>query len=241
MGAHRLGRRAEAGVLTIRPRFFGRRSGKKLRRSAVELLDTLLPRLALAIPGEGEVVTPRALFPPSIESVWLEIGFGGGEHVAEQARLHPEAGIIACEVFRNGIASLLGQLPEDASVRIFPEDARLLLPALPDASIGRVFLLFPDPWPKTRHAERRFVGPQNLDELARIMADGAEFRVASDDPVYQGWALAHLRGHLAFEEILATSDRGNLPADWPATRYEVKCLAGRAPLFLIFRRRARHP
>lgn len=220
------------------PRFFGRRRGKRLRRGALGLLDTLLPRLAIGVPEPGQTIDPADLFPRPVREVWLEIGYGGGEHVAAQARLHPEAGIIACEVFQNGIASLLGHLhgSDVDCVRLFTDDARRLLPALPEASLNRVFLLFPDPWPKARHAQRRFVGPDNLDALARVMADGAELRVASDDPIYVEWAHKHLSAHPAFAEIQTTQDRGSLPEDWPPTRYEMKLLAGHAPTFFRYRR-----
>jgi len=224
-----------------RPRFYGRRSGKRLRRTALGLIETLLPRLAITAPEAGEVLVPVDLFPRAVQEVWLEVGFGGGEHVVAQARLHPEAGIIGCEPFRNGVASLLGHLngTDIDNVRIFPEDVRQLFPAFPDACLGRVFVLFPDPWPKKRHAERRFINRDNLDSLARIMADGAELRVASDDPVYQDWAAEQLRAHPDFEEVQVTSDRSLLPDDWPPTRYEQKCLAENPPVFFRFRRKAR--
>lgn len=229
-------------VIDDRPRFYGRRSGKRLRRSALDLLDTLLPQVAVSVPGAGQSLDPALLFSRPVEQVWLEVGFGGGEHVAAQARLHPEAGIIGCEPFRNGVASLLAHLSRDAAidnVRVFNEDVRQLFPALPEASLGRVFVLFPDPWPKKRHALRRFIGVENLDSLARLMADNAELRVASDDPVYQEWASEQLKAHAAFEEVQITTDRTLLPADWPATRYEQKCLAENAPVFFRFRRKAR--
>lgn len=225
-----------------RPRFYGRRRGKRLRRTALGLIETLLPRLAIAVPAAGASLDPKALFPRPVEQVWIEVGFGGGEHVVAQARLHPEAGIIGCEPFRNGIASLMGHLAADPAidnVRVFPEDARLLLPTLPEGSVARAFVLFPDPWPKKRHAERRFIGPDNLDALARVLADGGELRVASDDPVYQDWAAAQLHAHPDFLEIQVTADRTMLPADWPVTRYEEKCLAENPPAFFRFARKGR--
>jgi len=176
-----------------------------------------------------------------MRSVWLEVGFGGGEHLAQLAEANPDVGLIGGEVFRNGIASLLGHVQARAlgNVRIFPEDVRLLLPALPDGTLGRVFVLFPDPWPKTRHAYRRFISPETLDVLARVLEDGGELRVASDDPIYVAWAARHLDAHPAFDKVLATADRSQVPADWPATRYEQKCITGRAPVFFLYRRRAR--
>jgi tRNA (guanine-N7-)-methyltransferase len=232
---------AHGDAAALRPRFFGRRQGKGLRRGALDLIDAMLPGLEVPMPGPGETVDPRLLFPGAVRQVWLEVGFGGGEHVADQAEAHPDVGVIGCEVFRNGIASLLGHLRDRnlGNVRVFPEDVRLLLPALPDASLGRVFVLFPDPWPKTRHAERRFISTATLDVLARLLADGGELRVASDDPVYAAWAARHLDGHPAFEKVLATTDRALVPADWPATRYEQKCITGRAPVFFLYRRKTR--
>ena len=149
-------------------------------------------------------------------------------------------GIIGCEVFLNGIATLLAQISERDNIRIYPEDARDLLDALPDGSLDRVFLLFPDPWPKRRHAARRFIQPGNLDLLARLMKPGAEFRFGSDDPTYIGWGLAHLMKHPAFRWTAESpADWRARPADWPPTRYEAKALReGREPAFFRFTRLA---
>lgn len=224
-----------------RPRFFGRRRGKALRRTALGLIECLLPRLAIGVPGPGVSLDPQELFPHPVEELWLEVGFGGGEHIADQAAAHPRVGMIGCEVFRNGVASLLGHIQAGAldNVRIFGEDARLLFPALPEGCLGRAFVLFPDPWPKKRHAERRFVCADNLDALARLLKDGGELRVASDDPTYVDWAARQLDDHPLFDKVLATADRAALPADWPPTRYEQKCLAGRPPTFFLYRRKPR--
>ncbi len=221
-------------------RFYGRRKGRPLRKGQQQLIDTLLPRLAIALPDAGKL-DPRALFPHKPVQVWLEIGFGGGEHLAEQARANRDVGLIGCEIFLNGIATLLAQVSANGldKVRIYPEDARDLLAALPEASLDRVFLLFPDPWPKRRHADRRFIQPANLDLVARLMKPGAEFRVASDDPTYIGWALAHLMGHPAFSwTARGPVDWRSRTPDWPGTRYESKALReGRRPVFLRFTRR----
>ena len=229
------------GAASARPRFYGRRSGKALRRNALDLLEGLLPRLAIAVPGATDRLDPPGLFPRPVGEVWLEVGFGGGEHLAGLAETHPHVGLIGGEVFRNGVASLLGHVQARGldNIRVFPEDVRLLLPALPEGSLARVFVLFPDPWPKTRHAERRFICRDNLDAIARTLSDGGELRVASDDPIYVDWAARQLDAHAAFEKVLATIRRDSLPADWPATRYEQKCLAGRAPTFFLYRRRPR--
>jgi tRNA (guanine-N7-)-methyltransferase len=221
-------------------RFYGRRKGRPLRKGQQSHVDTLLPRLAIALPESGKL-DPRALFPQARE-LWLEIGFGGGEHLAEQARANPQAGIIGCEVFLNGIATLLSQVEAHGltNVRIHPEDARDLLDAMPERSLDRVFLLFPDPWPKRRHAARRFIQAANLDRLARLMKPGAEFRVASDDPIYIGWALAYLTAHPAFHWTARRPlDWRERPADWPPTRYEAKALReGRKPAYFRFVRGA---
>jgi tRNA (guanine-N7-)-methyltransferase len=221
-------------------RFYGRRKGRPLRKGQQSLIETLLPRLAIELPETGKL-DPRAQFRQAPQQVWLEIGFGGGEHLAEQARANPQAGIIGCEVFLNGIATLLAQVEMHglANVRIHPEDARDLLDVLPDQSLDRVFLLFPDPWPKRRHAERRFIQTERLDQLARLMKPNAEFRVGSDDPGYITWALAHLSAHPRFEWLAKRpADWQVRPDDWPQTRYEAKALrAGRRPAFFRFRRR----
>ncbi|MBL9034699.1 MAG: tRNA (guanosine(46)-N7)-methyltransferase TrmB [Rhodospirillaceae bacterium] len=221
-------------------RFYGRRKGRPLRKGQQHLVDTLLPRLAIDLPASG-TLDPTSLFPQPPKELWLEIGFGGGEHLAEQARAHAHAGIIGCEVFLNGIATLLAQVEAHdlGNVRIYPEDARDLLDRLPDASLDRVFLLFPDPWPKRRHAARRFIQTERLDQLAQLMKPGAEFRVASDDPGYITWALAHLTAHPRFQWLAqGPRDWRERPADWPPTRYEAKALReGRKPAFFRFRRR----
>ena len=193
----------------------------------------LLPRLRF---------DPRAL-PPDLAAapLWLEIGFGGGEHLAWQAAAHPEVLLVGCEVYRNGIASLLGQVEARGfgNIRLWPEDARDLLDLLPDAAVQRLFLLFPDPWPKARHAERRFVGPGNLPALARVLAPRALLRVATDDPTYLGWILDHLPVHPDFRwRADGPADWRQRAADWPATRYEQKAIReGRTPVFLTFERR----
>jgi tRNA (guanine-N7-)-methyltransferase len=229
--------------LARQPNFYGRRYGRKLRPGQQRLYAELLPRLAIDPAPVGGPLDPVALFDPPRKEVWLEIGFGGGEHLAEQARAHPEVGIIGCEVFVNGIASLLGHIDRLAleNVRIYPDDARPLLDRLPDAGIARAFLLFPDPWPKARHERRRFIGRENLDRLARLLADGAELRVASDDPTYIRWVLEQILPHPAFQWLARRpGDWRERPADWPPTRYEQKALReGRTPVFFRFVRRPR--
>lgn len=225
------------------PRSFGRRKGKKLRPGRVALLDTLLPRLEIPVPPLGATVTPSELFDPAPRAVWFEVGFGGGEHLAAQAKANPDVGIIGCEVFVNGIASLLRHVDEAGltNVRIFTDDARALLASLPDACLDRIFVLFPDPWPKRRHAARRFISPNTLDLLARVLKDGGELRVASDDVTYIRWTLAHAPIHPSFRWMAARPSDWRQPApDWVATRYEAKALReGRPPCYLRFERIAR--
>jgi tRNA (guanine-N7-)-methyltransferase len=228
---------------TRRIRSYGRRRGRKLRPARQAALDSGLASVSLdALPADG-TLDPRGLFAPAPKAAWLEIGFGGGEHLAWQAAANPDVGILGAEPFVNGVASLLAQVGRQGlrNVRVWPDDAGALLAALAEGSIDRAFLLFPDPWPKARHHKRRIVNPANLDALARILADDAEFRVATDDEAYLGWILTHILGHRAFAWIVRDpSDWRRRPVDWPATRYEEKAgRSGRKPYFLSFRRRAR--
>ena len=238
MGKDRSGAGPEGSVRAVTPttlkpppdRLYGRSRGHKLRPRQERLLAVTLPRLRL----------PATL--PS-GPLWLEVGFGGGEHALAQVRMHPEATLIACEVFENGICSLLSALvPEGAEAEaplppnlfVWADDARLLLRTLPDACLDRLFLLFPDPWPKARHAKRRFVHPQMLALLARVLRPGAEWWVASDDPSYQAWVRDVMAAQTLFESAAPVMTR---PAGWKPTRYEAKALrAGRQPQYWLFRR-----
>lgn len=205
-------------------------------------MKEVLPRLAVTVPNDT-TLNPKKQFSPPSASVWLEIGFGGGEHLAWQAAENPDVGMIGCEVFENGVASLLRAVERDSleNVRIATADARLLLERLPAESIARAFLLFPDPWPKRRHAARRFLQRETLDLLAQALQDGAEFRAASDDPKMQAWMLKQLLETPDFVwTALGAADAYRRPDDWPGTRYEAKAVAaGRRPIYLTFRRRPR--
>ena len=226
-----------------RPDWHGRRQGRPLRPTRQRLMAELLPRLRIALPGPGQCIDIPSLFSEDPAQVWLEIGFGAGEHLAEQARRHPEYGFIGSEVFVNGVAALVSQADQLGlrNLRIFDDDARLLLPRLPTASLSRVFLLFPDPWPKRRHEKRRFVNPANLAALARIMRDGGRFTVASDDRGFIRWSLEQMSGHPDFAwQARRPADWRQPPVDWVETRYQRKAVAaGRQPVFLIFERRPR--
>lgn len=222
-----------------RRNLYGRRHGKKLRPAQRQLMADLLPRLRVAGFGSGETpapIDPVALFGDD-RPVWLEIGFGGGEHLAAQAEAHPDIGLIGCEPFVNGVAMALGRLAASGvrNVRLHPGDARDLIDQLPDGSISRVFLLYPDPWPKARHHRRRFASVENLAALHRIMQPGAEVQLATDVPDYAD----HARDAVAEAPGFALLDRD--PAQpfpgWPGTRYEAKALvAGRQPQYLTLAR-----
>ncbi|MSO71076.1 MAG: tRNA (guanosine(46)-N7)-methyltransferase TrmB [Alphaproteobacteria bacterium] len=228
------------------PRYYGRRRGRRLRASRAALLAAPLarldisPALAQASPG---TLDPNGLFDPAPAQVWLELGFGGGEHLAEQAAAHPGIGFIGVEPYLNGLAACVQRLAAErlTNVRLLPNPAEALLTALAPASIGRLFVLFSDPWPKARHARRRLLRPETLAEFARILADGAELRLASDDPGYLRWMLTHMTAHPDFAWTARKPQDFLLrPEDWPPTRYEAKALAaGRTPVFLRFLRRAR--
>ena len=175
--------------------------------------------------------------------LWLEVGFGAGEHVAAQAMANPNIGIVACEHYLNGVASCLAHIEKNTlnNVRLHNGDARDLMDRLPEASVGRVFLLYPDPWPKARHHKRRFVNAENLDAFSRIMKDGAILRVASDIPDYINWTIEHLSERDDFGLLGDPATEFREPwSDWPGTRYEAKALReGRTPAYLSFERSAR--
>ncbi|GJE35367.1 tRNA (guanine(46)-N(7))-methyltransferase TrmB [Methylobacterium oxalidis] len=218
--------------------FFGRRKGKRLREGQEQRLAELLPRLRVVLPEPGGRLDPAALFAEPKSAHWLEIGFGGGEHLAHQARTHPEIGFIGAEPFVNGVVKLLRAVDEGglANIRVRDEDVTALLAALPDASLSRVYLLYPDPWPKRRQRKRRFVSDESLAEIARVLKPGGLFRFASDIDDYAGWTLvraARCPG-LAWTARSAADWREPYP-DWPGTRYEAKAIAaGRRPTYLEF-------
>ncbi len=212
-------------------RLYGRHKGKKLRPRQEYLLAEFLPRLAWPAMPFG--ITPA--------EIWLEVGFGGGEHAHALAQANPQVGLIAAEVFENGICSLLSRLaPEEtglpaapANLRLFTDDARPLIRGLPDGSLAKLFLMFPDPWPKARHTKRRFVHPAFLPEAARVLRRGGEWRIASDDPTYQDWT----DSVLAAQGLFSVARTQSRPAGWPPTRYEAKALeAGRQPVYWTLRR-----
>ncbi len=220
---------------------YGRRQGRRLRATQRRLLAENLPKRAVEF--DRKIEDPTALFDSPKSKVWLEIGFGAGEHLAAQARANPDVGLIGCEPFMNGVAQLLRKLEHDKimNVRIVADDARPVIDALPEASIDRCFILFPDPWPKRRHNRRRIVSPDTLGGIARILADGARLRLATDHRDYLRWMLFHTIGHGPFEWCArGPDDWRRRPADWPQTRYEEKAaMQGVDSVYLEFRRRPR--
>ncbi len=195
-----------------------------------------MPRLSLALP-EGGGLDPRSLFGDlGVTDVGLEVGFGGGEHLAAQAATNPRRGFIGCEPFLNGVVNLVDVIEREhlSNVRLFMGDARRVLAALVPDSLACVWVLFPDPWPKLRHAKRRFIEPATLDLLARVLKSGATLRCATDVPDLAVWMRDHLNAHPRF---VREYDAPSPPPDHVPTRYERKALlAGRVPTYLEYRR-----
>lgn len=206
-------------------RSFGRIKSRPIKPRQAALLDTLLPKITFDPAG------------PVAGETWLEIGFGGGEHLAEQAARHPDVRIIGAEPFVNGVASALRHIDERrlSNVRLHQGDAREVLKALPDASLSRVFILFPDPWPKARHHKRRLIQPDTVAELARVLKPGGRLRFATD---WADYANRALETFLASPSLRWTAERADdwrvAPADHVTTRYEEKRLGDCAPVFLDF-------
>jgi tRNA (guanine-N7-)-methyltransferase len=225
------------GAPAPRRHVFGRRVGRGLGGALGDLLKTGLP--GLRVDRFAPAPAPlTGLFGAAVEDVWLEIGFGGGEHLLWQAEHHPRIGIIGCEPFLSGVAKLVRDLGERglANVRLHDDDARFLMEWLPGASIGKAFVLFPDPWPKKRHRKRRLLGAEVLASLARVIRPGGTLRFATDIADYAEMVLEGMETQTAFAPTPGLlSER---PADWPVTRYEQKAIAaGRICSFFAFERR----
>ena len=217
--------------------FFGRRKSKSLSSRQQKLFDIHLPKLKLST----DATTPTSLascFPVTTQSIVLEIGFGGGEHLIHQSKSYPLIGHIGVEPFVNSMAKALTAIQENQiqNMRLFDDDATLLLDWLPEGQIDRVDLLYPDPWPKTRHWKRRFVNQKNLDRIARVLAPDGQFRFASDIESYINWTLNHCYQHSAFQWIASNKrDWENPYPNWIRTRYEAKAIReGRTPCYLTF-------
>lgn len=219
-----------------RHRLYGRAAGKPLSKRQQGLVDDLLPKLAVPETEKG-ALRPVTLFGATVREAWLEIGFGGGEHLAGQAGRHSDAGIVGAEPFIDGVAKLLTAIDEQklANVKLRRGDARGLVAQFADGSIDRAFILFPDPWPKTRHRKRRLVQPDFVAELARVLKPGAKLRFATDWADYANRALADVLRDGRFKW---TAERAGdwrvAPADHVTTRYQEKRLGDCAPVFLDF-------
>ena len=237
---------------TMLPKFFGRRKGRVIHKAKSTLLARFLPKIKI---GENTVFDKEKMFGFPVQKIYLEIGFGDGEHLAGMSLKNPDIGFIGIEVFQNGVANLLklltgvadgNNVPENISiqpertdnVRVYDDDARLLFSKIPDGFVDKVFLLFPDPWPKKRHSARRFVNPENLKELARIIRHGGILQIATDHKVYKAWTMRTMHGAPDFRWTAKTSaDWRCPPADWVETRYQRKALReGRKPVFFEYER-----
>jgi tRNA (guanine-N7-)-methyltransferase len=216
----------------------GRSKGKTLRAHHARLVAELGPRLEVDI---GTLATGGPLFAFHPREVWLEIGFGGGEHLAARARENPDIGFIGCEPFVNGVAKLLAAIDDEglANVRIRAGDARALIEAAPAQSLSRIFILYPDPWPKRRQHKRRLIDEDTIAELSRVARPGAELRFATDIDDYAGWTLRRFLASPHFAWDARRADDWRIPWEgWAPTRYEAKArAAGRASAYLTFRRR----
>jgi tRNA (guanine-N7-)-methyltransferase len=212
--------------------FFGRRSGKRLHKGQDQLFRDLLPSLEIRL--EAAALDLATLFPGKARFA-LEIGYGGGEHLARQALRFPETGFLGCEVFSGGIAKMVEAIDADAigNIRLYTDDALKLLLKLGNATLDEAFLIYPDPWPKTRHHKRRFVSATTLGELARVLKPGARFNFATDIEDYANWTLAHVLRQPAFRFRPAGAGSWHVPfPEWQPTRYEQKARAeGRVPSF----------
>ncbi len=222
-------------------RVYGRRKGHDLTPRRQALVDDLLPGLRPEIGADRTVDLKGAV--AGRDRLWLEIGFGGGEHLAWQAAANPDVTVIGAEPYLNGVASLLATVDDEklSNVRIIDDDVRPFLEGLPEASLERIFVLFPDPWPKARHHKRRIVNPWSVDRFADLLVDGGELRLATDIMEYARWMMAAVWPHPAFAwTARRPADWKQRPADWPGTRYEAKAgKAGRTPVFMTFRRKPR--
>lgn len=229
-----------------KPQFFGRRKGRRIRKAKTSLMETFLPQVALNPQKPLD-------FGCDVKKVCLEIGFGDGDHIAELAAMNPDIGYIGAEVFKNGVANLLSlitgvkigaDISDDVhlaqnrsdNLRIYSDDMRCLFPLLPDASLDKAFLLFPDPWPKKRHAARRFVNQDNLKELARVLKKGAILQIATDHPIYKCWTLRQMHQNPDFRwTATCGNDWKHAPLDWVETKYQRKAIReGRRPVFFEF-------
>ena len=222
----------------VQRRIYGRRQSHRIRPARKRLLEERLPEIQIRVPEDGAPLPLDGVRSITCSQHWLEIGFGGGEHLAAQADANQDVLLIGCEPYVNGVARLLSQIGDADNVRVVIDDARLLLKALPSALLDRIFVLFPDPWPKARHHKRRIVNSETLSDMARILKPGGELRLATDIMSYARPMLAAALANGHFDWLAeGPADWRERPQDWPATRYEEKARkAGRDPVFLRFLR-----
>lgn len=241
-------------VTVDKPKFFGRRKGRTIHKAKSFLLESFLPEVLLVAEKDK---TLEQYFGSKKEKYCLEIGFGDGAHLAAIAKSQPNTGFLGVEVYKNGVANLLSLITgvKDAeqvglskkvallpdrtdNIRVFDDDVRLLFSVLPDACFDKVYLLFPDPWPKKKHAARRFVCQENLKQLAMLIKKGGILQIATDHHVYKCWTMEQLRDCPYFKWTAKTSDDWrNPPADWFETKYQRKAVReGRKPVFFEFER-----
>jgi tRNA (guanine-N7-)-methyltransferase len=221
-----------------RPILYGRRRGKKLRPQQTALLTHQLPQLAIS---EGDsIIDMQSLFVGSVSQLWLEIGFGGGETLVQAACRRPEIGFIGCEPFINGVAKALSLITarQLGNIRLYVGNAATLIDRMPACCLAGVNLFYPDPWPKRRHRERRFISDVTLRHLARVMQVGSELRLVTDMDDYSGWVLARILRSPHFKWRAQSAKEWLQPwVDWTPTRYEQKALQdGRPPAYFVFRR-----
>lgn len=218
-------------------RSYGRRRGRKRSQRQEDIFQTGLAKWGLNPDGDQQIGARS--FANNPRALWLEIGFGGGEHLIWQARQNPDVGFIAAEPFEDGVVKLLTAIQEHGldNIRVYAGDVRVLLQHVEGRSIARTFILFPDPWPKARHAKRRLISPDLLSELSRLMVENGELRIATDSASYASEILQTVTCHKHFEWIVARPrDWRERPDDWPATRYEAKARRQhRDPYFFSFR------
>ena len=214
--------------------FYGRRKGRPLRPQMQKLFDEKLPHIALP----AEVTSLDSVFNQKPEDIYLEIGFGGGEHLASIAEAAPDCGFIGAEPFVNGVTSLLRHIEERGleNIRIWPDDVRLILDNLPDGCLAGAYIMFPDPWPKKRHAGRRILQQSMRDRLARLIRKGGSLRMASDHPIAKQWLLAEAMADPRFAWLAnSAQDWQERPKGWPETRYMAKGVdEGRASSWFDF-------
>ena len=234
------------------PKFFGRRKGRVVRKAKSFLLENMLPQLRVT---EAKDFNAESMFNETKQKICLEIGFGDGQHIFGQAKNNPNNGYVGVEVFQNGVANLLSlisgvkegdNLPDVIeyancdvnNIRVYDDDVRLLFSKIPDNFFDKVYLLFPDPWPKKKHANRRFVNPKNLIEIARILKKGGEFRIATDHPIYKRHVLRTMNECENFVWTAKCSDDWrNEPKDWVRTKYQMKAIReGRRPVWFDYKK-----